>query len=119
MTLQLLGSCGIWCVADFRGIYAFNYDSNLSILSNRRLVYVPDSYVADGIKVSERGYIFAATGTAIDIIRAYDGVPIGKVLTGNDIMNNLVAVPGGEWWLTGQGGIWRMRIAEQGVINYG
>jgi hypothetical protein len=44
---------------------------------------------------------------------------MGKIATGDEIMNNLVAVPGGEWWFTGQGGIWRARIAEQGIVNYG
>ena len=89
------------------------------MLSNRRLVYVPDTYIADGIKVSEKGYILTATGTGIDIIRPRDGVLMGKVVTGHELMNNLVALPGGEWWFTGQGGIWRARIAEQGIVNYG
>jgi hypothetical protein len=80
---------------------------------------VPDTYVADGIKISENNYLFAATGNTIDVIRASDGILMGKIATGTEIMNNLVAVPGGEWWFTGQGGIWRARIAEQGIVNYG
>jgi hypothetical protein len=35
---------------------------------------------------------------------------MGKISTADEIMNNLVALPGGEWWFAGQGGIWR---AEQ------
>jgi hypothetical protein len=102
-----------------RGIYAFDYDSSLSIISNRRLIYVPDTYVADGIKISDNNYLFAATGNTIEVIRASDGILMGKISTADEIMNNLVAVPGGEWWFTGQGGIWRARIAEQGIVNYG
>ena len=106
-------------MSDLSGVYAFDYDSKSSTLSNRRLLYVPDSYIADGIKISKSGYLFAATGTSIDVIRLCDGKLMGKIVTGKEIMNNLVALPGGEWRLVGQGGIWRARISEQGLLNYG
>lgn len=88
-------------------------------MSNRRLVYVPDTHVADGIKLSESGYIFTAAGSSIDVVVPDTGVLLGKIITNDEVMNNLVALPNGEWWFTGQGGIWRARIAEQGVVNYG
>lgn len=106
-------------VSRHRGVYAYNYSLDSSSLTNRRLVYVPDTHVADGLKVSQSGYIFTAAGSSIDVVRPSDGILLGKIATGTEVMNNLVAVPGGEWWLTGQGGIWRARIAESGNVNYG
>ena len=101
------------------GVYAFDYSSTQSTLSNRRLIHVPDTHVADGLKVSETGYIFTATGSSIDVVRPDDGVLVGKIVTDDDIIYNFVAVPGGEWWFTGRNSIWRARIAEQGIVNYG
>jgi hypothetical protein len=123
-TVQLIPhKQGILGVTQFnltvRGVYAFNYSVASSSVLNRRLVYVPDTHVADGLKVSHSGYIFTAAGSTIDVVRPSDGVLLGKISTGTEVMNNLVAVPGGEWWLTGQGGIWRVRISESRNVNYG
>ena len=102
------------------GIYAFDYDSGRSGLFNRRLIHVVDTHIADGIKVSERGYILTAAGSAVDVIRPSDGVLVGKIaIPAPDRLNNLVAVPGAEWWLVGRNSIWRARIAEQGIVSYG
>ena len=78
-----------------------------------------DVHVSDGIKIAESGLIFTATGSSIDVVDPNNGVLLGKIVTSNETMNNLVAIPGGEWWFTGQGGIWRARIATQGAVNYG
>ena len=105
--------------ANLRGVYAYNYSAETSTLTNRRLIYVCDVHVSDGIKVAETGLIFTAAGSSIDVVDPSDGVLLGKIVTSNETMNNLVAIPGGEWWFTGQGGIWRARIATQGTVNYG
>jgi len=79
---------------------------------------VCDVHVSDGIKIAESGLIFTAAGSSIDVVDPNNGVLLGKIVTSNETMNNLVAIPGGEWF-TGQGGIWRARIATQGTVNYG
>ena len=100
-----------------RAVYAYDLQPPHTLM-NQRTFYVPDSHVADGIKVSENGYVFTAAGSTVDVVSP-DGDLLGKISTGTETMNNLAFVPNGELWMTGQGGIWRARIAENGILNYG
>ncbi|KIV81316.1 hypothetical protein PV11_03508 [Exophiala sideris] len=86
-------------------------------LSNKRTFYVPDTFFADGIKVSERGNIFTACASTVDVISP-DGDLLGKINVPGHIINNLVFLPNGTIFLTGEGGIWRVRIKEQGIVHY-
>jgi hypothetical protein len=56
----------------------------------------PDTYVADGLKVSHSDYVFTAAGSTFHVVRPSDGVLLGKISTGTEVMN-LVAIQGREW----------------------
>ncbi|OAL23190.1 hypothetical protein AYO20_11058 [Fonsecaea nubica] len=86
-------------------------------LVNKRTVYVPDTYFADGLKVSEAGNLYAAAGSGIDVVTP-EGDLLGKITAAGEVFNNLVFLPKGEILVTGVQGIWRVRIREQGIVHY-
>jgi hypothetical protein len=57
---------------------------------------VQETTVTDGLRVSETGYIFTAADSRLDVVGPYNVVLLGKIVTGNETMDNLVAVPGEE-----------------------
>jgi gluconolactonase len=87
------------------------------MLANKRTLYVPDTYFADGLKVSERGNLFGACASSIDVVSP-KGELLGKINIPGHILNNLVFLPNGSMIISGEGGIWRVKIAEQGTIHY-
>ena len=97
-------------------IYAFDVKHPHTLL-NRRVVYVPDTYFADGLKVSEKGNLYTAAGSAIDVITA-EGDLLGKINARGAILNNLVFLPKGVMLISGEGGVWRVHLKEQGIVHY-
>ena len=96
-----------------RSIYAYDLVNGLA--TNRRLVYIADFWVPDGIKVSESGNLYAAAGIFVDIISP-DGVLLGKIQTAGLMQNLIFAGPElNELWLVGIGGVYRTRISDQGI----
>jgi len=96
-----------------RSIYA--YDNVNGLLTNRRLVYIADFWVPDGIRVSRSGNLYAASGIFVDIISP-DGVLLGKIHMGGLMQNLIFAGPDlNELWIVGIGGVYRTRITDQGI----
>ncbi|KAF2488788.1 calcium-dependent phosphotriesterase [Lophium mytilinum] len=104
---------------EFRGVFAFDVTYPYT-LSNKRMVYLPDTNIVDGLKVSEEGNLFGAAGSTIDVFTP-QGELLGKISAGGEEKNlyNLVFLPNGEIILSGMMGIWRVKITQQGLINYG
>jgi gluconolactonase len=75
------------------------------------VLYQTDEWVPDGIRVSRSGYIFAATGTAIDVIDS-DGILLGKILLPTYVTNMEFTGDTGLW-VVGSGPVYRITIAEK------
>lgn len=96
-----------------RSIYAYDLVNGLA--TNRRLVYIADFWVPDGIRASKSGNLYAAAGIFVDIISP-DGVLLGKIQTAGLMQNLIFAGPElNELWLVGIGGVYRTRISDQGI----
>lgn len=94
-------------------IYA--YDIVDGLLHNRRLVYISDFWVPDGVKVSRSGLIYTAAGIFVDVIRP-DGVLLGKIRTPGLMQNLVFAGPKyDQLWIVGIGGVYRTQIKDRGI----
>jgi len=100
-----------------RGIYSYTIESPHS-WTNRQLFYSSDAYIGDGIKTDTQGNIWISCGTGIDVVSP-EGTLLGKIQTGTYSTNNLGFAPNGELWAVGPGAIWRVKVAQEGIINYG
>ena len=99
--------------SEHRSIYA--YDIVDSLLFNKRLVYITDFWVPDGVKVSASGTIYTAAGIFVDVISP-DGVLLGKIRTQGSMQNLIFAGPKyEELWIVGLGGVYRTRISDPGI----
>ena len=78
-----------------RSIYAFDVVNN-RFLANRRLIYVADRGIPDGIKVDAQGNIYTGCGDGVHVL-SRDGVLLGKITpSGKDAVANL-AFGKGKW----------------------
>jgi gluconolactonase len=99
--------------SEHRSIYA--YDIVNGQLFNRRLVYISDLWVPDGVKVSSSGIIYTAAGIFVDVISP-EGVLLGKIRAQGSMQNLIFAGPKyEELWIVGLGGIYRTRLADRGI----
>jgi gluconolactonase len=93
-------------------VYAFDIGTGLT---NKRLVYSADFWVPDGIKVSRSGVIYSAAGIFIDVVSP-EGELLGKIHTKGLMQNLVFAGPKyEELWMVGLGGVYRTRLADQGI----
>ena len=69
-----------------RTIYVFDVEhKKKQLLTNRRLLYVADSGVPDGIKVDSNGIIYTGCADGVHVVHPDTGALLGKVLIiGND-----------------------------------
>jgi sugar lactone lactonase YvrE len=94
-------------------IYA--YDIVDGRLRDKRLVYISDFWVPDGVKVSRSGIIYTAAGIFVDVISP-EGVLLGKIRTPESMQNLIFAGPEyDELWIVGIGGVFRTKMADQGI----
>ena len=78
-----------------RSIYAFDVVNN-RFLANRRLIYVADRGIPDGIKVDAQGNIYTGCLDGVHVL-SRDGVLLGKITpSGEDAVANL-AFGKGKW----------------------
>ncbi|CAN8095753.1 unnamed protein product [Discula destructiva] len=91
-------------------VYAFDVVSapRGDYLTNKRPIYLPQSYVVDGMHVSREGYILGAAGSGVDVLNA-----CGELLLRIElplIVNSLqFAGPDREdIWAFGPGGVFRI-----------
>lgn len=91
-------------------VYAFDVVPSPpgSYLINKRPVYLPQSYIFDGMHVSREGYILGAAGTGVDVLSAYGELLMRIELP--SIVNSLqFAGPDREeLWAFGPGGVFRI-----------
>ena len=94
-------------------IYA--YDIVKGQLHDKRLVYITDHWVPDGVKVSDSGNIYTAAGIFVDVISP-EGVLLGKIRTTGSMQNLIFAGPKyDELWIVGIGGLFRTKMADRGI----
>ena len=94
-------------------IYA--YDIVDGLLHNRRLIYISDLWVPDGVKVSRSGIIYTSAGIFVDVVSP-GGVLLGKIRTPGLMQNLQFAGPNyDQLWIVGIGGIYRTKIKDQGI----
>lgn len=97
-----------------RTIYKFDRVDNGTHIANKRPIWYAQELDPDGLKVAANGYIVTATGRGVDVVDPY-GVLILRIQT--DFMVQNFAWVGKdltELWLTGMGGLARVRWQLKG-----
>ena len=95
-------------------MYAFDINDSPagSYLTNKRPIYLAETFAVDGLHVSREGYVLGAAGAGIDILGAY-GELIMRIEVGGDINNFQFAGPDlRELWAFGPSGIYRITGLE-------
>ena len=92
-----------------RTVYAFDLSADGAYLYNRRPIWFAQDWVPDGLKVAANGYVLTGAGQGVDVLS-----PQGELLVrvqANYTVQNFAWVGEDlkELWLTGQGGISRVR----------
>lgn len=101
-----------------RSIYAFDVDPTGKYLTNKRPFYQSIQLAPDGIKVSEDGYVIAATGGGVTVLSP-EGEPVVLVQTNFTVINIAwVGHQGEELWAVGKGGVARIRLGLRGPPVY-
>jgi gluconolactonase len=83
-------------------------------IANRRLFYISDHWVPDGIKTTPAGNLYSAAGIFVDVVSS-DGDLLGKLRFPGIVAN--IAFAGTEYnqlWIVGLSGIYRAKINEHG-----
>lgn len=97
-----------------RAIYAFDVVPSPpgNYLTNKRPIYIPQTYAIDGMHVSKEGYIVGAAGFGLDIVSEYGEYLLRIELPG--IVNSLqfTGPERDEIWAFGPGGIFRISGLE-------
>ncbi|GME39365.1 lactonohydrolase [Neofusicoccum parvum] len=101
-----------------RSIYAFDVGPTRKYLTNKRPFYQSMQLVPDGIKVSEDGYVIAATGGGITVLSP-GGEPVALVQTNFTVINIAWVGPqADELWAVGKAGVARIRLGLRGPSYY-
>ncbi|KAK3704975.1 hypothetical protein LTR37_013492 [Vermiconidia calcicola] len=96
----------------FGGKYVYAFDINPSpaggYLTNKRPIWLAETFADDGLHVSREGYILGAAGSGVDVLSEW-GELIMRIEVGGDINNMQFAGPDRrDLWLFGPSGIWRV-----------
>ncbi|PYI16981.1 calcium-dependent phosphotriesterase [Aspergillus violaceofuscus CBS 115571] len=91
-------------------IYAFDVTTihGEPFLTNRRVFAMADDGVPDGIKVDQRGNVYAGCGDGVNVWSA-GGVLLGKIRVEGGVAN-LVFGEAGEMFLMGETRVWVVRL---------
>ena len=106
---------GLPTVPDRRhSVYAYDIVGRGRVC-NKRLFYISDLWVPDGLTVSWNGNLYSAAGRFVDVISP-EGLLLGKISSPGVIANvEFAGKKYNEVWGVGLGGVFRMRIKDQGV----
>ncbi|KAL8733385.1 MAG: hypothetical protein Q9166_002209 [cf. Caloplaca sp. 2 TL-2023] len=97
-----------------RTIYAFDLSDDATYLTNKRVFYLSQDWVPDGLKVAENGYVVAGTGKGVDVL-SEQGEVLVRVQTNYTVQNFAwVGEELTEFWMMGQRGISRVRWGLRG-----
>jgi gluconolactonase len=84
-------------------------------IRNKRLLYISDVWVPDGLKVSASGSLYSAAGIFVDVISP-EGDLLGKIRLPGIVANVVFAGPRyDQMWIVGISGIYRARIKDRGI----
>lgn len=86
----------------------------LPLLTNRRLLSRAIEYFYDGVRASEKGWLFAAGGEVVDVLDPESGWTLGSIRVGgngNDPVNIVLAEH--ELWIVGKGGVWHVKDVKE------
>jgi gluconolactonase len=84
-------------------------------IRNKRLLYVSDLWVPDGLKVAASGNLYSAAGIFVDIVSP-EGDLLGKIRLPGIVANLVFAGPKyDQMWIVGISGIYRARIKDRGI----
>jgi gluconolactonase len=92
-----------------RAVYAFdiNFAPPGNYLTNKRPIWLPQTFAFDGLHVSHEGYVMGAAGSGLDIVSEW-GELLLRVEVGK-INNFQFAGPERrDLWLFGPSGVWRV-----------
>lgn len=93
-----------------RTVYAFDINSAPpgDYLTNKRPIWLAQTFAIDGLHVSREGYVLGAAGTGVDVLSEY-GELLVRIEVEGEINNfQFAGVDRDELWLFGPGGIWRV-----------
>lgn len=100
-------------------LYAFDVNPSPigSYLTNKRPIYLAETFADDGFHVAQNGYLLAAEGAGVTVLGEY-GEVILRIETGFLINNIQFAGPGRkDLWVFGEGGISRVNWELVGMVN--
>ena len=93
-----------------KSVYAFdiNYAPPGNYLTNKRPIWLAETFADDGFHVSREGYLLGAAGNGVDVLSEW-GELIIRIEVGGAINNLQFAGPDrSDLWLFGSGGIFRV-----------
>jgi gluconolactonase len=93
-----------------RTVYAFdiNFAPPGNYLTNKRPIWLAQTFAVDGLHVSREGYVLGASGSGLDILSEW-GELLLRIEVGGEINNFQFAGPERrELWLFGPSGIWKV-----------
>ena len=91
-------------------VYAFdiNYSPPGTYLTNKRPIWLAETFADDGFHVSKEGYLLGAAGTGLDVLSEW-GELIMRIEVWGEINNFQFGGPeADEIWCFGPGGIFRV-----------
>ena len=93
-----------------KSVYAFdiNYSPVGSYLTNRRPIWLAETFADDGFHVSREGYLLGAAGTGLDVLSEW-GELIMRIEIGGEVNNfQFAGAEADELWVFGPAGIFRI-----------
>ena len=93
-----------------KSVYAFdiNYAPPGNYLTNKRPIWLAETFADDGFHISKEGYVLGAAGTSLDVLSEW-GELIMKIEIGGEINNfQFVGPEADEIWAFGPAGIFRV-----------
>jgi sugar lactone lactonase YvrE len=95
-------------------VYAYDIVGSGQV-RNKRLFYISDLWVPDGLTISRNGNLYSAAGRFVDVISP-EGLLVGKISFPGVIANvEFAGKKYNEVWGVGLGGVFRMKIKDRGV----
>lgn len=104
-----------------RSVYAFdvNFAPPGNYLTNKRPIWLAQTFAVDGLHVSREGYVLGASGTGLDVLSEW-GELLLRIEVGGEINNfQFAGADRRELWLFGPSGIWRVSglAGIRGMVN--
>lgn len=104
-----------------RSVYAFdvNFAPPGNFLTNKRPIWLAQTFAVDGLHVSREGYVLGASGTGLDVLSEW-GELLLRIEVGGEINNfQFAGADRRELWLFGPSGIWRVSglAGIRGMVN--